>query len=285
MSLVLQKKKILLVGADQRWGSALKKNLDGQLDLSLGAGLDDRLGQTTDQLYDIILLSSDEGKKLDSDQLKWLKAHGERTRILLFDEAAATETDWTEYPLSVIDNIVAKPMNADDFMRIIGEQTQKPEVSLRYHLRLISSFTMATREILEFYTQQYPVIGEVRLTKDNHAHKEITGLISFIGQDAKGTLSIDFDEAFFQKVAQATLADESAASDPESLHDFAGEICNQVLGKVKVRLANEGVRLTASLPRVVKRLGKPVFDEMHHEIVQVQLQMHQSHCVLRFNML
>lgn len=285
MSLVLQKKKILLVDDDQSWGSALQKNLKGQHSLSLSDGLGDWLSRVDEQLYDVILLSSTQSKKLDAETLQRLKQRGDATRVLLVAESAEHETDWTEYPLIAIDNIVARPKNADDLVRIMNEDQPKPAVSLLYDPQLIASFTMATREIMQFYTQQYPQIGNVALTKDCDAQQDVTGLISFIGHSAKGTLSIDFDEGFFRRVGQTMLADENAASDPESLQDFAGEICNQVLGKVKRRLADEGIRLTASLPRVVTRRGKPVFDRLEHEIVRIPLVMDQSHCLLRFNML
>lgn len=285
MSLVLQKKKILLVDSDQSWASALQKNLPGELSLSLSDNLSSWLNQAEDQLYDLILLSSAQGKNLATASIERFRKLREQTRVILLADAAEKETDWTEYPLSIIDNIVNKPKNVDELLRIMGEQSQKPEVCLRYHPKLISSFTTATREIMEFYTQQYPTIGKVELTTDRHAHKVVTGLISFISRDVKGTLSIEFDEAFFQKVAQSTLAEEGSPADPESLQDFAGEICNQVLGKVKLKLADEGVRLTASLPRVLAKRGKPVFDEMNHEMVQVPLLLDKSHCMLRFNML
>jgi CheY-specific phosphatase CheX len=81
------------------------------------------------------------------------------------------------------------------------------------------------------------------------AGERVMAFVGFGGSELRGALSLDMPTAFVAQLHPALS--EDPAMEKEDLCDWAGELANQLLGKLKSRVAAYGVTLQMSTPSTV----------------------------------
>ncbi|NRD72677.1 chemotaxis protein CheX [Shewanella sp. VB17] len=92
--------------------------------------------------------------------------------------------------------------------------------------------------------------GKLSIKKDNDAKGDVSGLISLIGPQTKGSLSISFEQKLILEIMQNMLG-ENPGMINEEIIDLVGEITNMVAGGAKNILADEGYEFEMATPTVV----------------------------------
>jgi len=85
----------------------------------------------------------------------------------------------------------------------------------------------------------------------------VAGLIDFYGDDFRGTLLIAATENFFSRTSYLPHP-----APPATVLDWAGELANQLLGRLKNRLYGRGITMEVSTPTSLRGLplGAPEVD-------------------------
>lgn len=77
--------------------------------------------------------------------------------------------------------------------------------------------------------------GRIKDTEDAEG-QHVAGVLGFSGERIRGALSLYVPKAFFQREGLNLQLGASPEQGEEMLADWVGELCNQILGRLKARL-------------------------------------------------
>ena len=112
-----------------------------------------------------------------------------------------------------------------------------------------------------------------RLKQGHTALGDVSGLMGMVAKEAKGSMSITFEEEFALNTMEKMLGERPAAV-TEEVSDMVGEICNIVVGGAKRILSENGFEFDMATPAVVtgkqhsiqhKSKGKIILVPFHSE--------------------
>jgi len=95
-----------------------------------------------------------------------------------------------------------------------------------------------------------PKPGRPILKSDSTAKGDVTGLMSMVGSNTKGSIAITFSKPSILEIYFNMLGDTKDTIDEEILN-LVGEITNMVTGKAKALLEEKGYDIGMSLPTVI----------------------------------
>jgi chemotaxis protein CheX len=93
-------------------------------------------------------------------------------------------------------------------------------------------------------------MGTPTIKSDAKAYGDVTGIMSLVGDKAKGSIALSFTKPVIFELMHRILGAESEEIDDMSM-DMAGELANMVAGVTKRLLSNQGYDFSLSLPSVV----------------------------------
>ncbi len=104
---------------------------------------------------------------------------------------------------------------------------------------VLDEFRSAVRDLVLCYTGTEPVVTESATTVDE---SELTALVGLAGENFSGSVAIS-----------TTLAEaaELAATTPDNLKDWVGELANQLAGRFKNKLGGYGLQPGLSPPSII----------------------------------
>ncbi len=113
---------------------------------------------------------------------------------------------------------------------------------------LDAAFRGALQELLEFYAAPGSTVqGGPRTTP---AAASFAASLGFTADHLRGTLVLIAPEVAIARVLPAELA--GGRDNPDALADWAAELSNQLVGRVKNKLLRFGVTITLSVPSVFR---------------------------------
>lgn len=285
--MVLQDKKIHVVASDKKLYQALDTRIGNQTPLFFHHDLNSLIHHSSQQSCDVILLDMEHGRRLDYSWKQKINSHPEKQTdplIFLVMEPSDIDKELQNISFHIFDEIFISPPNPKELIDRLRARYESSEQRLAYDPQLIKLFTTSTRDILEFYSKQSITLGKPLLSKNLDSKMEVTGVISFISNNTRGMLAIDFEASFFDIISKNYFQDESQDQEQAAIFDFAAELCNQVLGKFKQQMANLGHAVEASLPKFFTEKNVRIFSDPRLDIVEVPLTSPEFECLLRFNL-
>lgn len=152
-----------------------------------------------------------------------------------------------------IKHFIEKPFNYDDLTKKLKDDFQEKRST--YDVRVINVFLDAATEIYEFYFGEVPQRGKVQVRQSGQPEKGFcTGLIALMGNGFVGSLGLSLSAPFIKKLAETLFQGMDVKYDNDFISDLTGEMCNQILGKVKFNFAKIGIGIRIGLPEVI--IGK-----------------------------
>ena len=154
-----------------------------------------------------------------------------------------------------IRNFLQKPVDFPALEASLKARFAKSEKKVSYDVRVINSFIEAAAEVYEFYFQEKPQRGKVQVRPRGQPEKGFcTGLIALTGDGFVGSMGLSMTAPFIKKLAVMLFEGMDVKFDNDFVSDLTGEMCNQILGKVKLNFAKLGIKVTIGLPEVI--MGK-----------------------------
>ena len=154
-----------------------------------------------------------------------------------------------------IRNFLTKPVDFSAFEAALKAQSAKSENKVSYDIRVINCFIQAAADVYEFYFNEKPQRGKVQVRQPGKPEKGFcTGLIALNGDGFSGSMGLSMTAPFIKTLAANLFDGLDVKFDNEFISDVTGEMCNQVLGKVKLNFAKLGIKVNIGLPEVI--MGK-----------------------------
>jgi CheY-specific phosphatase CheX len=181
-----------------------------------------------------------------------------------------------------VDAIVVAPKSADEVMLRLASTLTPSQAPARYDVRLINCFLSAARDLFEFYLGPPLEIGRPRVKEGNAAVGFVTGLIGFSTGGQLGSIATTFERSFIDLLAAKVLGDDAGELDNAAYTDFAGEMCNQVLGKAQSNFAALGIDMRMGLPEVAIGDGHAVVHQVNSSVIMTPITHSGAGCVVEF---
>ena len=145
---------------------------------------------------------------------------------------------------------VAKPFVLrrfiDKTLQLICVATKKPYIDPL----VVKSFVASAKDVFNFYFKSDPIIGKPLVGK--HVDSEfLVSRIGFRGKTLTGYMSIYLNERIIQLFQEKIFPGDHSTLNEQDKIDLTGEICNQILGKVKMYFEKLNLEIQLSLPKHV----------------------------------
>jgi CheY-specific phosphatase CheX len=101
---------------------------------------------------------------------------------------------------------------------------------------------------------------------------ELVAVVGFSGDDARGVLGLSAPSELLEQLHPATAAGETPT--PDQLRDWAGELSNQLLGRLKIELRPYGVRFWVATPVVLRGVIVRIMNASHENLHKYTLTSH-----------
>lgn len=187
--------------------------------------------------------------------------HNRNTKIYVISGFLTENTKITAQSLK-IKHIIEKPVDLTDLAQKISADFQE-KAKTAYDVRVINAFLDAASEIYTFYFQETPQRGKITTHQQGQPEKGFcTGLIALMGNGFVGSMGLSLTAPFIKKLAETLFQGMDVKYDNEFIADLTGEMCNQILGKVKINFAQMGISVRIGLPEVI--IGKNHI--IHHKV-------------------
>lgn len=191
-----------------------------------------------------------------------------------------------------VNRFFLKPFNMRTIEQNILADFEAAENKFTYDTKLINIFLDAAAEVYEFYFNHQPQRGRIAVRKQGEAERGFcTGMIEFSAKDFVGSLGLGMTKPFVKQLSNALFAGMDVNFDEQFLADVTGEMCNQIVGKVKLNFAKVGVPITIGLPKVVMGENHIIQHRVPNPLIAVpigkqdavfELQFVLSHCEVKF---
>ena len=180
-----------------------------------------------------------------------------------------------------VDTIVLAPKGADEVLLRLASTLTPSRGPTRYDVRLINCFLTGARDLFEFYLGPPLEIGRPRVKEGSTAVGFVSGRIAFSTGGQLGSISTTFERSFIDLLAAKVLGDD-AELDDAAYTDFAGEMCNQVLGKAQTNFEGLGIAIHMGLPEVGIGDGHTVVHQVNSSVIMTPITHSGACCVVEF---
>ena len=126
-------------------------------------------------------------------------------------------------------------------------------------VKLINPFLHATLNVLETMAFVKAKAEKPYLKKDNVAQGDVSVVVDFTG-DAKGTVSVTFDESCILNIVSSMLGEEMKELNSE-ISDAVGELTNMISSQARQEIEKIGILLRGATPKVIT--------DKNHELISM----------------
>ncbi len=181
-----------------------------------------------------------------------------------------------------IANIIMKPFSTDDIAtKIMAKIIPKPKAQVTYDVNFINCCTQAAQEVLEFYLGSSPTIGKPSIKTDTLTQGFASGLISICHKnEILGSFSLTVDKLFVTNLGKSIFGEGGPALDDAMIADMTGEMCNQLVGKLKIHLAKESYYITIGLPEMVVGENHRIAHKSKNPVLCIPIKCADSHATI-----
>jgi chemotaxis protein CheX len=181
-----------------------------------------------------------------------------------------------------ITDLLLKPVVPDEVISKMLAHFKADNSGKTYDTRIINAFVASVNEVLEFYFGEKPKLGKPTLKKEEKAQGYVSGLIGISGKAVQGSMSITSPAEFILELAGKIFAGQPVERNDQLMADLAGELCNQVVGKVKIALAKLGIKIQIGLPEVVIGKDHVVIHRARNPVITIPIKVGTSQTVVEF---
>ena len=119
------------------------------------------------------------------------------------------------------------------------------------------------------------------LKKTNLAKGDVSGLIGMVSKQAKGSLSITFDEGLAIATMKGMVG-EAPDGINEEITDLVGEITNMVTGGAKRLLSDKGFEFDMATPMVVSGKEHTIHHKAKSSVIIIPLRSEHGNAFIEF---
>ncbi len=129
-----------------------------------------------------------------------------------------------------------------------------------------------------------PKVGLPEAKKEQRPADYSSAVMAFSGQGSFGSMSISFEKDFLPVLAEKVFMGATVDLNEEMMKDLTGEMCNQVLGKVKQRFQKLGLDMQIGLPEMFIGYGHEITHLSSNPVVAIPISVSGYTCTVEFSM-
>ena len=135
-------------------------------------------------------------------------------------------------------------------------------------IEFLNPFLSSFLNVMKTMASMDLVPQKPRLKNDQTACGHVSGLMGMVATEAKGSMSITFDESFALSTMENILGERPDTVN-EEVSDMVGEICNMVVGGAKRILSENGFDFDMATPVVVTGISHTIKHKCKGKIILV----------------
>ncbi|MBX9839567.1 chemotaxis protein CheX [Silvanigrella sp.] len=126
-----------------------------------------------------------------------------------------------------------------------------------FDVKVLNAFIKSTKEIVKTNTRTEPSFLKPVVGEDVHLQIVVAGRMQLARDSGKGTMAFCMELLSAQAITRAVfmLPEDGKVSDAD-IKDVTSEICNQICGKSKLALKNEGYSFDIGIPEIHQGVPK-----------------------------
>ena len=148
-------------------------------------------------------------------------------------------------------NILPKPFDIDKLLSSVRATLQFNGHFTSHRPDIAACFAKGASDILKFYFGDNVVVGGVTAPGDITLNFYASATVALFGDGASGFLTLSFKPPFIRMMSEALFPGADVTTTDVLSGEIAGELANQVAGRVTTNLSGVGVEVAIGLPQVV----------------------------------
>ena len=171
-----------------------------------------------------------------------------------------------------IKNFMTKPLDFVQMEALVKATHVEKKAPTNYDERVMNAFIEAAAEVYEFHFEEKPNRGKVQFRAPGESQKGFcTSLMPFKGEGFMGSMALSMTASFVKRLALNLFQGVDVKFDNEFISDLSGEICNQIMGRVKNNLDKFGLKMSLGLPDVIMGKNHTIQHKVENPIVCVAM--------------
>jgi DNA-binding response OmpR family regulator len=170
-------------------------------------------------------------------------------------------------------SVLMKPFEATDIVAKVTEKlTAKAPAKVEFAPAFVKACAFSVGEIAQFYLGAAPKVGKPAIKATSQTNGYASGIISFCQNNkVVGSLSLTIDRPFIDALAKSIFAGSTVEMNQDMIGDMTGEMCNQLVGRLKINLAKEQYYITIGLPEVIVGENHSVIHKSKNPVLTIPL--------------
>lgn len=153
-------------------------------------------------------------------------------------------------------SVILKPFEPATVLKKIKEKCitttpQANKITVSYDASIIRAVTAAMQEIAKFYLGDGLEVGKPYIKSGSAARGYFSALIPLNQGQSMGSVAFSCNMNFLKRLAASIFGENEQPLTEDLIRDLAGEMCNQISGKIKINLAKIDYYLNIGLPQVI----------------------------------
>ena len=237
--------------------------------------------------FDGIILDMGVKKVAIKQLLGMVKASKNRNAPLFLTTDNKDELDVQKLRMIHRAKVIERPFT-EAFVEIIAQTFKELKDKDFFDPRLVKIFLSSIRDVLGFYISDPAKIekpSQERMV--DRSDFPVTGLISFTGSTAIGSISLSLDNEMVRLMMSTVFGMTEEGTEEEMneiIRDFAGELCNQVLGDSRTKFSKIGLNVELGLPEVVVAKKHKIYHQVTGMYFQVPIKYTKGTCIAEISM-
>jgi CheY-specific phosphatase CheX len=142
---------------------------------------------------------------------------------------------------------------------------------MTFDTSIIRCVINAVQEVTAFYLQEPAQFGKPFVKMNAAGSGCLSAKIELSRYQVLGSVAFSCDPNFLKHLAASIFHDQCSELKSEMLRDLAGEICNQISGKIKMRLLENNYHIQIGLPQISMGKGHQIQHSVNGPVVNIPM--------------
>ncbi len=154
-------------------------------------------------------------------------------------------------------SVILKPFDGASVVKKLKEKCMAPlpaakaKTSVSYDANIVRGVTAAMQGVVFFYLGDGLVLGKPYIKSGRAGKGFFSALIPLSQGKSMGSVAFSCNINFLRRLAASIFGENQPDFTDELIRDLAGEMCNQISGKIKINLAKIDYYVNIGLPQVI----------------------------------
>ena len=170
-------------------------------------------------------------------------------------------------------SVIQKPFRLQSLVDLITQKLYTTQFKGSFTQKNVGCVVAAIKDVLTFYLKDPPKIKAPNMKNGNQSYGDVSALIGFNSPSALGSIAVSLDMTLLSRIGKAMMGEDISGirDDIDVQKDIAGEVCNQLLGKIRTNFGRLGVNISLGIPEVLSGESHFIVHKINSTILAVPI--------------